>query len=75
MAGGVSGACAAAVRSRFTNSALDFFAVLRNVLEDPDPAVWIGVREKWPVLADKSDEDLIAALQPIKDVKVDRRSL
>ena len=63
------------LKSKFTQKALDFFAVLRSPTDDPDPAVWPGVREKWPVLADKSDDDLLCALQPIKDVKVDRRSL
>ena len=65
----------AGLKSLFTQGPLDFFAVLRNFNEDPDPAVWPAIREKWPVLADKSDDDLLAALQPIKDVKVDRRSL
>ena len=65
----------APLKSKFTQQPLDFFGVLRNTLEDPPPEVWIGVREKWPVLADDSDDDLMAALQPIKDVKVDKRSL
>jgi hypothetical protein len=63
------------LKSKFTQKPLDFFGVLRNPQEDPPPEVWIGVREQWKVLADASDDDLLAALQPIKDVKVDKRSL
>jgi hypothetical protein len=65
----------ASLKSKFNQLPLDFFGVLRSPLEDPPPEVWIGVRDKWPVLADASDDDLLAALQPIKDVKVDKRTL
>ena len=67
--------CPTALKSVFTQQPIDFFAALRNPQEDPDPAVWIGVRKTWPVLAERSDDDLLAALQPIKDVRVDKRSL
>ena len=67
--------CPDVLKSKFTQKPLDFFAVLRNPQADPDPAVWPGVREKFPALADLSDDDLLCLLQPIKDVKVDKRSL
>ena len=54
---------------------MEFYAALRNPEQDPDSRVWDGVRDKWPVLKERSDEELLASLQPIKDVKVDRRSL
>jgi hypothetical protein len=95
--------CPDDLKSKFTMQPLDFFSALRRPAEDPDPAVWTGVRDKWPSLAARSDDDLyrllasdasspalaalaahhadstrvssLAALQPIKDVKVDKRSL
>lgn len=67
--------CPKELISKFSRKPLDFFGVLRNPTEDPLPEVWIGVRDKWPVLSEKSDEDLLAALQPIKDVYVDKRDL
>ena len=67
--------CPDALRSKFTGQPLDFFAVLRSPTDDPDPAVWPAVREKWPVLGERDDDALLAALQPVKDVRVDRRSL
>ena len=67
--------CPQELKSLFTGQPMDLFACLRSPTEDPDPQVWLAVRDKWPVLASRSDEDLLALLQPIKDVKVDRRSL
>jgi len=67
--------CPMELKSLLTQKPLDLFAALRNPQADPDPRVWLAVREGWPVLADRSDEDLFAMLQPIKDVKVDRRWL
>ena len=53
----------------------DFYGQLRQPSSDPVPEVWEAVRSKWPILAERTDDDLLAALQPIKDTKVDRRSL
>ena len=63
-----------ALKSPFGNPE-DFFGMLRSPKTDPAPEVWDCVRQKWPVLATRSDDDLVAVLQPIKDVYVDRRSL
>jgi len=52
-----------------------YFGQLRNPREDPVPEAWECVRNKWPVLVERGDDDLVAALQPIKDVYVDKRSL
>ena len=54
---------------------LTFFFALRNPTEDPTEAQWEKVKEKWPVLAGRSDAELKEALGPIKAVKVDFRSL
>ena len=67
--------CPKELVSKFSMKPLDYFAVMRNTQEDPPPAVWVGVRSMWPVLAERSDEDLLAALEPIKAVPVDRRYL
>ena len=53
----------------------DFFGQLRSPKDDPAPEALDAVRQKWTVLADRDDQALLAALQPIKDVYVDRRSL
>lgn len=53
----------------------DLFGEMRKPKEDPNPQAWLAVREKWPVLKERSDDELLAALQPIKDVPVDKRSL
>ena len=66
--------CPKALISPF-GGAEDFYGQLRNPRQDPVPEVWDNLRAKWPVLAERSDDDLLAALQPIKDIKVDRRSL
>ena len=67
--------CPASLKNIFTQQPKDLFAVLRNPLEEPAPEAWECIREKWPVLAGRTDEELLSALQPIKDVKVDRRYL
>jgi hypothetical protein len=54
---------------------LDFFAALRHPTQDPAPEVWECVRSKYSKLAELTDDDLVIALQPIKDVAVDRRYL
>ena len=67
--------CPKELKSMFTQKPFDLFAMLRNPTEDAPAEVWVGVRERWTALADRSDEELLAALQPIKDVYVDKRSL
>ena len=37
--------------------------------------VWDPLREKWPILAGKTDEELLEALKPIKAEYVDARFL
>ena len=44
-------------------------------LVDPAPEAWVEVRKEWPVLAEKTDEELVAALAPIKATEVDYRQL
>ena len=39
------------------------------------PQVWDFVRKQWPVLAGKTDEELILAIAPINAVFVDIRDL
>lgn len=67
--------CPDALKSKFTQLPLDFFACMRNPEADPDAGVWPGARDRWPVLASLSDDDLLCLLQPIKDIRVDKRSL
>ena len=50
-----------------------FASLLRNPQADPDGDVWDAVRNDYPVLKDKGDDELAAALQPIKAVYVDLR--
>ena len=64
----------AELKSMFNQKPLGLINVLRNPTEDPDARVWLKVREKWPVLSERSDDDLLAMLQPIKDVKIDFRA-
>ena len=52
-----------------------FFSLLRNANRDPPPGAWDTVRKKWPVLASRSDAELLEALGPIKAEYVDMRSL
>jgi hypothetical protein len=53
---------------------LTFFNELRHPTKDPTAETWEAVRTKWPVLAARSDEELLIALEPIKAVYVDMRS-
>jgi len=53
---------------------LTFFNELRHPTKDPAAETWEAVRTKWPVLAARSDEELLIALEPIKAVYVDMRS-
>ena len=50
-----------------------FASLLRNPQADPDGDVWDAVRNDYPVLKEKGDDELAAALQPIKAVYVDLR--
>ena len=67
-------------------SSWQFYANLR-VGSDPEAGVvasgpapvddetWDAVRAKWPILAGRSNDELVVALAPIKAKKVDYRSL
>ena len=52
-----------------------FFFALRNKNEDPSELDLQFLKEYWPVLADKSDAEIIEALAPIKAVEVDYRTV
>ena len=45
-----------------------------RALPVPDE-LWPAIRDRWPVLAERSDEELIKAMEPIKAVYVDSRRL
>jgi len=52
-----------------------FFSLLRAPDEDPPEEVWDVIREKWPVLKERSNAELLKALAPIKAKYVDLRFL
>jgi hypothetical protein len=52
-----------------------FFSLLRNPNRDPPEEVWDRIREKWPVLKERSSAELLEALRPIKAKYVDIRML
>ena len=52
-----------------------FFFALRNKNEDPSELDLQFLKEYWPVLADKSDAEIIEALAPIKAIEVDYRTV
>ena len=54
---------------------LSFFSLLRNTQIEPVPEVWVAVREQWPALKEKTDDELAAANTVIKAEYVDARSL
>jgi len=57
---------------------MTYFNIFRGVqyrATGPPPEVWPYVRKRWPVLAEKTDEELVEALGPIKAVEVDARNL
>jgi len=68
------GECPEALMSKFQRP-LTFFGTLRNPSEDPPPEALDSVRARWPALAGRDNEAILAALQPIKDMKVDMRSI
>jgi hypothetical protein len=37
---------------------------------NPDAETWAAVRERWPVLSSRSDEELNAAVRPIREIRV-----
>ena len=71
---GESATCPKELKSIF-GGLEDFYGQLRNPKKDPASEVWDCVRAKYAVLADRSDEELLACLQPIKMQYVDRRTL
>ena len=71
---GGAASCPPALKTMFGQPE-DFYSALRSPRSDPAPEVWDCVRSKYPALAEQSDDDLLAALQPIKEEYVDRRSL
>lgn len=58
-----------------------FYSLLRKPgnanpeLTEPVPEAWDEVRKQWPVLADKTNEELLKALGPIAAYEVDFRIL
>ena len=53
-----------------------YFEIFRNTRGVPvPPEVWPFVKEKWPVLAEKTDEELMLALGPMQAVTIDLRSV
>jgi hypothetical protein len=52
-----------------------FYSLLRKPNEDPPVEAWDVIREKWPVLKDRSNAELLEALKPIKAEYVDLRFL
>jgi len=52
-----------------------FYSLLRQPSEDPPEEVWDVIREKWPVLKERSNAELLEALAPIKAKYVDLRFL
>ena len=52
-----------------------FVFALRNKNEDPSELDLQFLKEYWPVLADKSDAEIIEALAPIKAIEVDYRTV
>ena len=61
--------------------AQSFYTLLRKPgnanpeLTSPVPEAWDAVRKQWPVLASKTDEELLTALGPIAAYEVDFRNL
>jgi len=54
----------------------NYYDIFRNERGQAIPVeVWSYVRARWPVLADKSDEELFEAIKPIKAVFVDFRTI
>lgn len=55
---------------------MTYFVMLRSERALPVPdELWPAIRDRWPVLAERSDEELIKAMEPIKAVYVDSRRL
>tara|TARA_B110001452_G_C14941288_1_gene329195 strand:+ start:56 stop:580 length:525 start_codon:yes stop_codon:yes gene_type:complete len=53
---------------------LTYYVLLRNTRNmDPSPQAWDAIRKRWPVLAERTDEELMLALGPIKAQTVDSR--
>jgi len=52
-----------------------FYTLLRRPSDDPPEEVWDVIREKWPVLNERSNAELLEALAPIKAKYVDLRFL
>mmetsp|Transcript_68101 Transcript_68101/g.108048 ORF Transcript_68101/g.108048 Transcript_68101/m.108048 type:complete len:164 (-) Transcript_68101:106-597(-) len=53
----------------------NLYALLRNPNADPPDEIWDVIREKWPILKERSNAELLKALGPIKAKYVDIRSL
>ena len=66
--------CPPALANAFSRPTI-FFSLLRNPNNDPPAGVWDCIRKQWPVLAGRSNQELLVALKPIKAVTVDIRSL
>ena len=59
----------------FMGNPRKFCNIIRNASGNIPPAVWDPVRERWPVLAGRSNEELAEAVKPIVADYVDLRFL
>jgi hypothetical protein len=60
----------------YPNLPRSYYDIFRNTRdEEPPDEVWDFVRSTWPVLSEKTDDELKAALEPITAVYVDIRVL
>ena len=60
----------------YPNFPLTYFVLFRNSRNmEPPVEVWDYVRKKWPVLSEKSNEELETAMAPIRAVYIDPRSI
>tara|TARA_B110001452_G_scaffold78484_1_gene64011 strand:- start:852 stop:1313 length:462 start_codon:yes stop_codon:yes gene_type:complete len=66
--------CPPELANMFSRPAI-YFSLLRNPNKDPPEEIWDCIRAEWPVVAARSNKELLEALKPIKAVTVDIRSL
>ena len=73
----IDNAPASLLNDVYPNLPLSYYALLRRNTKDaaPPPEIWAFLRKEWPVLAERSDEELLTAMKPITDVYVDFRNV